>query len=74
MANSMISLCTKLNMRLAMKFGVSLQMTTPLPSTSSAKHLHALDHGRVGVGCRNDLQQMKIAGRVEEVSAQEATA
>jgi hypothetical protein len=37
MANSITSLWMKLIMRLATKLGVSLQITTPLPSTLSAK-------------------------------------
>ena len=57
-----------------MKSGVSFAMTTPLPRRRSAKAATCVDDGRVGVRSRNDLEQMEVARRVEEVRAEEVAA
>ena len=59
-------------MRLPTKFGVSLPKTMPLPSTSCAEARHALDDGGIGVRPGDDLEQLHVAHRVEEVHHQEA--
>ena len=61
-------------MRLAMKPGVSLQRTTPLPSRTSANASMRLD--RLGPGRRagDHLQQPHVARRVEEMGDQEVAA
>ena len=55
---------------LAMKFGVSFATTTPLPRRWSANASDALDDRRVGVSRRNELEQVEIPRRVEEMRAE----
>ena len=55
-------------MRLATKLGVSLLRTTPLPSRSSANSLQAVDDGRVGLLAGDELEQVHVARREEEVA------
>ena len=59
-------------MRLAMKFGVSLARTSPLPSRAPAQRLGARQRLGGGVGAGDDLDQLEVAGRVEEVRDAEA--
>ena len=58
-------------MRLAMKPGVSLQWTTPLPSATSQNSSMVGD--RVGARLRpgDDLQQPHVARRIEEMRDEE---
>ena len=60
--------------RLAMKLGVSLASTMPLPRRSWAKAADDVQHLRVGVGGGDHLEELHVARRVEEVGAQEAGA
>ena len=53
-----------------MKFGVSFAITTPLPRWWSANALTSSMTARLGFRRRDDLEQMQIARRVEEVRAQ----
>ena len=64
----------KLPMRLAMKLGVSLLRTTPLPRRRSANSSTASRIAGSVSGPGNQLQQMQIARRIEEVRAQEVAA
>ncbi len=61
-------------MRLAMKFGVSLQGTTPLPRRRSQKAETKSITSMRGVEERDQLDQVHVARRVEEVGAQEVLA
>ncbi len=58
--------------RLPTKYGTSLATTMPLPRCSRPKCGHAREHGRVGVGGRDELEQLEVARRVEEVRPEEA--
>ena len=61
-------------MRLAMKFGVSLAWTTPLPRCRSQKCGDGLHRGGIGVGRGNHFQQAHVARRIEEVRAKPVAA
>ena len=64
----------KVPMRLAMKFGVSLACTTPLPRCRSQKSRDGLHRGGIGVGRGNEFQQPHVARRIEEVRAKPVAA
>ena len=55
-----------------MKFGLSLARTTPLPRRRSAKRLTASMTAGSRVGGRDQLEQVQVARRIEEVRAEEA--
>ena len=57
-------------MRLPMKLGVSLAMTTPLPSRTSQKWAIASMAARIRFRRGNDFQQTHVARRIEEVRAE----
>ncbi len=61
-------------MRLAMKLGVSLATTTPLPSWTSQNWVTASISGAVGFWRGNDFQQAHVARRIEEVRAEPGAA
>ena len=56
-----------------MKFGVSFAITTPLPRCRSAKSRHAFDDRGIGRRRRNDLDEVQVSRRVEEVRAEPVT-
>ena len=56
-------------MRLAMKFGVSLATTTPLPSVRSQKLGERFDHFGARCGAGNDFDQLQVARRIKEMRA-----
>ena len=57
-----------------MKFGVSLRHDDALAEARSANRRPALDDGGVGVRRRDQLEQLQVARRVEEVRAEEVPA
>ena len=61
-------------MRLAMKLGVSLHGTTPLPRRRSAKLLDVRRIAGSVSGPGNQLHQVQIARRIEEMRAQKMPA
>ena len=60
----------KVPMRLAMKFGVSLAWTTPLPRWRSQKLAMVSIAAGSASGVGNQLQQAHVARRIEEVRAE----
>ena len=64
--------CRKMPTRLAMKFGVSFARTTPLPSALVTKVSSWSRISGCVVGGRDQLDQVHVARRVEEVHAAEA--
>ncbi len=59
--------------RLAMKPGVSLQLTTLLPSSTIGECAIAVDNGAVSAPA-DDFQQAHVARRVEEMRDQKSRA
>ncbi len=64
----------KMPMRLAMKFGVSLARMTPLPSVVVRNDSSRSSKPRVGLRRGDQLDQVHVARRIEEVHAAEAAA
>ena len=58
--------------RFAMKFGVSFARTTPLPSVVDEKRLELVEQRGIGLARRDQLDEMHVARRIEEMHAAEA--
>ena len=71
---SIVASIEKTPTRLATKFGVSLARTTPLPSVVTRKVSSASSSAGSVSGCGDQLDQVHVARRVEEVDAAEARA
>ena len=56
-------------MRLAMKLGVSLARTTPLPRRRSQKSAERVEHFRRSGGAGNELDELHVTRRIEEMRA-----
>ena len=71
-ASWMVASMPKMPTRLAMKLGVSLARTTPLPSVVVRKALELVEDLGLRGRRRDQLDQMHVARRVEEMDAAEA--